>query len=1768
MNFIKQRARSRRNSINIISAADKWKNINRKKSRRDVDSDEDEDEEDAKMSEVDWEQEFFQERLNRLSSDQDIEVQLTKKQTLLLATLLPDEIIQTENFDSTEPKRFVGVLLMADVSGYTALSERYSATGKGGTYRLTATLNAYLGSLIELIYNHGGDILKFAGDAFLALWKTDKRTFLCHTIHTAIACALLIQHSFSSYETDVKVSLKVKLAISAGNLIFATIGNKIPMNYVIFGLPVIEAKLAESLCTSGEVKLTPNAWGHCYSRNYDYVIEENGHVTIKAILYDPREKDVSKPFGGLGAMVKTKRNFAAIENLPDSVWTSPNGLNAENAIKFEALSFRQKILLAEDRNIGPELRKFMIRPVLTQLDALQPLEYLTEMRQVSVLFVTLKPRNCPHQQLITIVNNSYETMCEIVYKSMGCVNKIILFDKDVMILIIFGLRGFKHESEAQAALKCACGIKKSVAALDGVREVSIGVTTGQVYCGVVGHPLRREFTVIGATVNKAARLMCYFRDKITCDESTFVNSKMSSNGFTLQPTVDLKGILHAGKIFEYSEDIRVKELYDIPMIPRLLNRADEMEYFENWLDDVHHAYRDFDALLLVGEPGIGKTRLIEWMARYARGCGHNVCSLTLTSIHSATPYLALTQIINQILGLSEPIEDFKKEERIVQLLKVYDEDLCFLNDVIKARFAYHEGVYSQDAKQREEKAKNIFSKLMQSIPDTHVIFLDDLQSLDQVSWEYISIMINSQKIFTILTVRRGKVSSVQEWLYNVFANNNIRKIILGPLSSKWIPPLACQILDVVAVSNDLCKALQSKCKGIPGTMELFIIHLFSSGALEINKIQQHELDEYRNDELQFPSAELLHPQALNIGDQPTLDHLIQENKTEEMGICSVTEKEQLNTNINVETTDALIMMQIDALTPYQQLLLKIGSVIGDVMSRDLLENIMYENNTITTAKAIKRFFAMQLLTCANTINSRWHRRSTKGSWNNSVTSVAPLPSCECTFDFDPECSFGLPKYAFCKLLKFKGKKIRKTFYELLPMNQKKEFHARIVTYLESNKHRCRSCGGTIMVVQSLTELDNEAEKHIFNESSKGEDDEDEDNNSKKQKDISESYSMILDSRNKNTEPRYSTSSANVPTESLHASFISDSQTVPILKTNKEDSISRRRSTKRVTVSSFVFKNSSSYQLDTFNVFDMLRKVTEAESMSDWHELGVIDSDDEDHKNKELFSIKIEKGVSETDFTRCTCAELKIIIYEQMIYHASVAEMKFKEIEFTIELCYLYLLASNVDDAHLKLEHVETLCNLPEVHEIIDSCDIKRFLGKICTLKAAACLAIGNHSAAKLAIGRAVRIYGINLDNVAEFLKLRTLVDKIKIKRKKYRLNKAKMRADSILCLNICTLLYSALGDGTAARLYAYRALKLVQKIECNVVDMCDVFSNAIHVDLVLGFIEPTAETLRIAISKLQNLPQPFQSGDLYALGKLFMAAFRAGVARSALASAIKTAFRAMAVSRFLRAYNVSMEIIPDLFYILLCRRRITEAVDVLKEASIMSKERSSLDCETWYYALCIDLILDTGFQLETPTEISRYAEYMIQTPESNAGRRRLMAGLWTYWLRADQEKRAKCFEAEVLVWVSREEEDGSLTTLISSMRLAEGMLESLARKMDDLRKVVDLMELRSLADQKLVSLEHDAKMCRVIYPRWITLRANSLYLSGRRSAATAAFNQALEEARKVHNRLEEAITLAATGQSTIWLSNAKSGRFITWRDGYQLARESWHQYLYRITAIR
>src|SRR4029453_1700421 len=66
--------------------------------------------------------------------------------------------------------RFAGALLLADISGFTAITERLAARGPGGAEALRGLLDGAFSPLLELIAGTGGDVLKFAGDAMLACW--------------------------------------------------------------------------------------------------------------------------------------------------------------------------------------------------------------------------------------------------------------------------------------------------------------------------------------------------------------------------------------------------------------------------------------------------------------------------------------------------------------------------------------------------------------------------------------------------------------------------------------------------------------------------------------------------------------------------------------------------------------------------------------------------------------------------------------------------------------------------------------------------------------------------------------------------------------------------------------------------------------------------------------------------------------------------------------------------------------------------------------------------------------------------------------------------------------------------------------------------------------------------------------------------------------------------------------------------------------------------------------------------------------------------------------------------------------------------------------------------------------------------------------------------------------------------------------------------------------------------------------------------------------
>ena len=121
------------------------------------------------------------------------------------------------------------IVMFADVSGFTAMTESLAAKGPVGAECLGKYLNSYFEQMLKLISSAGGDVFKFAGDAMIVFWtpKHCENNFNNNfnlnnnveeeeLILRAIQCALRIQDHLHAAELAPGVVLRVKMGIGKG----------------------------------------------------------------------------------------------------------------------------------------------------------------------------------------------------------------------------------------------------------------------------------------------------------------------------------------------------------------------------------------------------------------------------------------------------------------------------------------------------------------------------------------------------------------------------------------------------------------------------------------------------------------------------------------------------------------------------------------------------------------------------------------------------------------------------------------------------------------------------------------------------------------------------------------------------------------------------------------------------------------------------------------------------------------------------------------------------------------------------------------------------------------------------------------------------------------------------------------------------------------------------------------------------------------------------------------------------------------------------------------------------------------------------------------------------------------------------------------------------------------------------------------------------------------------------------------------------------------
>ncbi len=189
-----------------------------------------------------------------------------------------------------------GIILYADISGFTSITESLLEHGKKGAAVLSGILNKVFSRTIYEIYSSGGIIAEFEGDAIIAVFPVSSPEAAYHA-------ATSLQRYFEReaiWKTDIgKWPVSVKLSISYGQVEWGIIGNR-RLAYFIQGSALEAAARTSADSSAGTIGIQPDfsdlIWNK-YGKSPDELTDtgiKREQLSLRRILKSVASKFVSE----------------------------------------------------------------------------------------------------------------------------------------------------------------------------------------------------------------------------------------------------------------------------------------------------------------------------------------------------------------------------------------------------------------------------------------------------------------------------------------------------------------------------------------------------------------------------------------------------------------------------------------------------------------------------------------------------------------------------------------------------------------------------------------------------------------------------------------------------------------------------------------------------------------------------------------------------------------------------------------------------------------------------------------------------------------------------------------------------------------------------------------------------------------------------------------------------------------------------------------------------------------------------------------------------------------------------------------------------------------------------------------------------------------------------------------------------------------------------------------------------------------------------------
>ncbi|EUD66565.1 hypothetical protein C922_02886 [Plasmodium inui San Antonio 1] len=359
----------------------------------------------------------------------------------------------------------------------------------------------------------------------------------------ALGCCVDIHKLLNKFPTPIENKyLKVHIAITYGKVSFLQLGNILnKRDYLLSGKPLEEIGIAESLARNGEsvisqrfyekvkdkilVKETPK-------KKFLLFVKMKEEIDMRQMKREYEQEDEwDVPSGELsrGLSRELSREEPREESTKQPREASRKKSTEHPSEVLNTLTTRRQSRYDPDETpLAHEhfcfLLKSFIPDIVYRKMSIGCNIFLNEIRKVTIIFLSVKDIDTSTMIGVYSAHGIMKLTQKAVFTMEGTINKFIYDDKGILILIMFGLPPLYHcDDSVRALLTCF----RLIDALKSLKlNGSIGISTGRIWCGIIGNKIRKEYTALGDSVNVAARLCCKAGNKeIYVDENTFNGCK-------------------------------------------------------------------------------------------------------------------------------------------------------------------------------------------------------------------------------------------------------------------------------------------------------------------------------------------------------------------------------------------------------------------------------------------------------------------------------------------------------------------------------------------------------------------------------------------------------------------------------------------------------------------------------------------------------------------------------------------------------------------------------------------------------------------------------------------------------------------------------------------------------------------------------------------------------------------------------------------------------------------------------------------------------------------------------------------------------------------------------------------------------------------------------------------------------------------------------------------------------------------------------------------